>query len=487
MDKALTNRTKKALLLLSPALVLVLLIQSWGIGTPSLWADEVATVSAAKRPLSALWVLLQKIDMVHGTYYLFMHFWGQLFGFDPFWLRFPSAIAITAAAGVIWFIARRVSGERLAWTSLALAAVMPRLTWAATEGRSYAFSALLGALITLFFLDAFVLKHASKNKTWLAYGLSIGLGIDIFFYTILLAITHGIWLKVSRKSIPKQWWWAFGTGLGLGSFVGVWAGIEHGQVGWLPKISIRTMGEVLVGQNYLGSETVALLATGLILALALGARRQATSKIEDQAIGLWTLSAVLPTAAVIGYSILISSIYDSRYFTFATPMVVLLLALALDKLMPLVVKWVALALILALCLIPYRDFRSESGKPTNWSQVAKLVQQQTKPNDVIVYADYAERSPSVSRIAIGYPDAFRGLRDITRSQSKRSNQGLYPERKLLSLVLGKLSDSKKVWLLANQAKDTVQVMQITDLLTGEGFRLLKTTPVGSEYLIEFIR
>ena len=472
---------------LAISLVGVFLIQCWGIATPSLWADEIATISAASRPLSALWVLLQKIDMVHGTYYLFMHFWVQAFGFNPFWLRLPSALAITATSAVIWLIAKKVTGERLAWWALAIATFMPRLSWAATEGRSYAFSALVGALICLFFIDAFVLNHSGRSKLWIAYGLALGLGINLFVYVILLALTHGLWLRLSQRVIPRRWWWGLFTGLGIGLFVTVWAGIEHGQVAWLPKVSIRTIGEILVGQNFLGSDTVALLATGLIIALALGARRQSTTVLEDRMIQLWTLCAVLPPAVVVGYSLLGSSIYDSRYFTFATPMVVLLLALALDKLMPRLVGWISLVLILALFLLPYFDFRGIQGKPTNWAQVAKVVAQKTKPGDTILYADFGERSPSVSRISLGYPRAFQGLQDITRNSTKHSVAGLYPERKPLSEVLKKLVGSKRVWLLSNRIKDAAQVTQVTELLAGVGFLKSKQTPIGAEDLYEFVR
>jgi mannosyltransferase len=466
-------------------LILVLLIQSWGIATPSLWADEIATISAASRPLSALWVLLQKIDMVHGTYYLFMHFWGQAFGLSPFWLRLPSALAITATSAVIWLIAKKVSGERLAWWALAIATFMPRLSWAATEGRSYAFSALVGALICVFFIDAFVISNSGQSKLWIAYGVALGLGINLFVYTILLAITQGLWFKLNRQAIPKQWWWGLGTGLGIGLFVTVWAGIEHGQVAWLPKVSIRTMSEILVGQNFLGTEMLALLATGLILALALGARRQQATSLENQMIGLWSLSAVLPPAVVICYSLMVSPIYDSRYFTFATPLVVLLLAMALDKLMPRFAGWVSLAVIVALSLMPYFDFRGPQGKPTNWAQVAQVVAQKTQPGDAILFADFAERSPSVSRISIGYPGAFNGLKDITRKTNKRSLAGLYPERSPLIQVLGKLSGSKRVWLLSNSQKDSLQVSEVRGILARVGLMQIQRITIGSEELFEF--
>jgi len=223
----------------------------------------------------------------------------------------------------------------------------------------------------------------------------------------------------------------------------------------------------------------------LILALALGARRQQATSLENQMIGLWSLSAVLPPAVVICYSLMVSPIYDSRYFTFATPLVVLLLAMALDKLMPRFAGWVSLAVIVALSLMPYFDFRGPQGKPTNWAQVAQVVAQKTQPGDAILFADFAERSPSVSRISIGYPGAFNGLKDITRKTNKRSLAGLYPERSPLIQVLGKLSGSKRVWLLSNSQKDSLQVSEVRGILARVGLMQIQRITIGSEELFEF--
>src|ERR1700712_4650891 len=60
---------------------------------PSLWYDEAATVSAATRPLSQLFTMLQHVDAVHGLYYLVMHFWFDAVGYSPFTLRLPSTFA----------------------------------------------------------------------------------------------------------------------------------------------------------------------------------------------------------------------------------------------------------------------------------------------------------------------------------------------------------------------------------------------------------
>ena len=85
---------------------------------PSLWFDEGATISAsASRTLPELWRLLGHIDAVHGLYYLLMHGWFAIFPPTEFWSRFPSALAIGAAAAGVTvftrqFAAARPSGDR---------------------------------------------------------------------------------------------------------------------------------------------------------------------------------------------------------------------------------------------------------------------------------------------------------------------------------------------------------------------------------------
>ena len=64
-----------------------------GAGVPSYWGDEAASVMSASRSLPSLFGLLAHIDAVHGLYYLFLHFWIQLFGSGEAVVRLPSAIA----------------------------------------------------------------------------------------------------------------------------------------------------------------------------------------------------------------------------------------------------------------------------------------------------------------------------------------------------------------------------------------------------------
>src|SRR3978361_2344294 len=81
-----SHRTRRAL---DPVLIAILTIgvSAAGASHPSSWFDEAATISAATRPLPALWRMLGHIDAVHGLYYLLMHGWFALFPVTEFWSR----------------------------------------------------------------------------------------------------------------------------------------------------------------------------------------------------------------------------------------------------------------------------------------------------------------------------------------------------------------------------------------------------------------
>jgi len=115
---------------------------SW---VPSLWGDEAATLLSAKRPLGSLFGMLLHVDAVHGVYYLFMHGWIRLAGESAFAMRLPSALAVGAAVTAVTLLAGRRGGVRAAVVAGVVACVLPRLTYAGEEARSYAFTAAAAA------------------------------------------------------------------------------------------------------------------------------------------------------------------------------------------------------------------------------------------------------------------------------------------------------------------------------------------------------
>ena len=121
---------------------------------PSYWYDEAATVFASQRRLPDLWRLLDHQDAVHGLYYLGMHFWFRLVGESEFTARLPSAIAVGVAAAGVVVLGRELANPRVGLLAGLAFAILPRVTWAAVEVRSFAATTTAAVWLTVAMLVA---------------------------------------------------------------------------------------------------------------------------------------------------------------------------------------------------------------------------------------------------------------------------------------------------------------------------------------------
>jgi mannosyltransferase len=468
---------------LALATLVVAGLEAWQLGHPSLWADEVATIAASTRSLHHLLSMLGVIDAVHGTYYLFMHFYIKVAGISAFALRLPSALAVAASAGVMACIAKRQFGERLAWFTLIITATLPRLLWAATEARSYGIDALLSALLLLLLLLALDASGRRRRWLWVAYTFTLALGIHFFIYLILVAFAHGIWIFATRRTAFRTWLLSLGIAFAVSAYILTIVIIEKGQVGWLPAIGVSTVNEVLVGQAFWGNVNLAYIANGLIIAVLAGARFRGHSATPEQTrlIGLLALIIALPPVAIIGYSLVESSIYDSRYLTMTAPMVGLTLALAVDWLFSRRVAWLALLLILLLAYPSYGKFRATDAKGTHWSTVASAIGAMSRPGDGILFTDYARKSPSQSRIMIAYPAQTKNLTDITVKIPYFKASGLYPHRVTAAAAASRFGSFKRI-LVLEESTEQKQYAEVLAVLTQQGFKLVERKPVVRSWI-----
>ena len=129
--------------------LLGLLISLVGIGTPSIWYDEAASVISATRSWEQLGAMIANVDLVHAVYYALLHVVFDVFGYSPVAMRVPSAIAIGLAAAFVVVLGRVLDRPRLGLIGGLVFCLLPRITWAGTEGRSYAMTTTLAVLLTI--------------------------------------------------------------------------------------------------------------------------------------------------------------------------------------------------------------------------------------------------------------------------------------------------------------------------------------------------
>ena len=203
---------EKHFLLLVVGFALIFAVISLSIGmSQGVWFDEAYSITLAKRPIGEL-VHLTAIDVHPPVYYLFLHFWGELFGFGELSLRLSSVIPMFFAIILMAILLKRLFNKPFAGFATLLLCLSPMLIRYGFEIRMYAMATMLAVLATI----VLVLIEAEKNAKrrhllQFAYAALVALGMLTLYYTIVIWLTHFaylIWQTVkNKKPILRQEFW----------------------------------------------------------------------------------------------------------------------------------------------------------------------------------------------------------------------------------------------------------------------------------------
>lgn len=446
-------------------------VSAAGYWNPSLWTDEAATISGSTRTLPELWALVHNIDAVHGLYYLAMHFWIDVLGASPLSVRLPSVLAVGIGAAGVVVLGRLVSTPRTALLAGVVYAVLPRITWAGTEARSYALAAALAVWLTV----VLVVAVGRGRRWWLAYAVLAAASVMLFLYLALVVVAHGVALAWAvRGRWHRMLPWLGGAGaaaLAVLPFV-VLSVHESGQV-HPGRPTLSTALQVAVYQWFLGSlpdrhahlqlsGSYNWAAAALVVAIigwslvGLALVRHRAPADGDSGIGLLELAVpwlLLPTLAIVGYSMVRTPLYAPRYLVVSLPALALLMAAGLSALPGRRTAVVAFGLLVALSLPVYAEQRAnDAKKASDWGLVAQLVDARARPGDVVVYGRLAYKTYQTTRkIAVAYPGRLDQLRDITYGRSAAARDALWASSRPLARVVGTIDGAPRVWLITDSA------------------------------------
>lgn len=148
--------------------LLGLLLRCLTLPRQSLWLDEVYTVVEAGRPLPELLRALFDPHQGYPLYILSMRLWTALFGSGEAALRWPSAIAGSAAVPLLYLLGRDLIGRRAALLAAALFSLSPIAVWYAQEAKAYAAALLLSLATWIAIREALARRSA---PLWAAFAL----------------------------------------------------------------------------------------------------------------------------------------------------------------------------------------------------------------------------------------------------------------------------------------------------------------------------
>ncbi len=389
-----------------------------GAARPSLWFDEAATISAATRSIPQLWDLIGHIDAVHGLYYLGMHGWFAVFPATEFWSRFSSCLAIGGAASGVVVLGRQFSGRTVSVCAGVLFAMLPRVTWAGIEARSYSWSTLAAVWLTVLLITAIRRDH---RALWAAYGALLVVSTVLNIYVVLIVIPHAAALALLGNRRARVRWAVVSTiaVLIVVPFI-LWCRSQSFQVGWISPLGLHTVTEVVLEQYFDHSVAFALVAAAMLIAPLVVRRLRPTDSAIRRLVVIAAVWVVAPTAVLLVYSAVAQPLYYPRYLCFTTPAMALLLAVCVVAVAR-SREWITAALaVFALAATPnyitvQRGPYAKEGM--DFSQVADVITAHSSPGDCIVFDNTTSWKPGPIRpITAARPAAYAHLVDPGRGK-----------------------------------------------------------------------
>lgn len=435
--------------------VLAVGVGAAGAGHPSLWFDEAATVSAATRSLPELVALLQHIDAVHGLYYLLMHGWLTLVPVTEFWLRAPSCLAFGVAAAGVVVLCRRFTGRAAALTAGVVFAILPRMTWAAVEARSYAFTAAAAVWLTVLLVAA-----ARRGRTWLwpLYGMGATVSVVLNVYLGLLVAAHGVAVLALSRRLPVVLRWLAAAVIGVGALLGFLdlARTQIGQIAWISPLGGHTVVDVLRDQYFDGSTPFAIAAgAALGASFLLWCARRGQIPTGDRQLAVIAVAwLVVPTAALLVWSAVASPIYYPRYLCFTAPAIAVLLGMAITHVArrPWVVTGVLLAFAAAAAptyVVAQRGPYKAEGM--DYSQIADVVVRHARPGDCLLLDNTTSWKPGPIRpLLAARPSAYRDLVDPGRGRLATETDRLWDGYLPLWTVADRVRQCTVLWTVSQR-------------------------------------
>lgn len=457
--------------------VLATAVSAAGSWVPSLWYDEVATLTAATRSWGDLWALLQQTNAVQGVFYALMHLWVDLAGTSAVALRLPAALAVGAGAVGVAVLAGRVLPRSSVVAAAAVFALLPRMTWAGVEARPYALAAALAVWAAVALLLA--LDRGGLLR-WLLYAALAALGTAVFVYVALAVVAHAavVWLSRTTALRRRLEFTAAAAAAAVASTpVVLLSAGQTSQLGIDERPSVAWVARrLLVNEFFLGNTpspiseslkqaspapgelawtaaAVGLALVGWVL-VAVGLLRWPSSPPAGRVRVLLVTWVALPAVVIGGLSIAVTPLYGPRYLVFAAPAVAVLLGHGLAQLPRRWPRLLAVVLCLVLVAPVYASQRGPHAKSAgDWEDVASYVEVHASRGDA-VYFTPRYRDPSgpagpstVRQAAVAYPRAFAGLDDLTVVRSAARSASLVADDEPLADAVDRLGGHRVVWVV----------------------------------------
>ncbi len=219
-----------------------------GLGSASLWSDELFSIYWSRQPIGYLLGVGAAIETNPPGYYVLSHIWMALFGTDAGTVRALSVVCSLATVPVAYALGRILLGRPTAVLAGALLALSPAAVVFGQEARPYAAVMLLDAVALL------ALAHGTRGR-WVfvpAAAASVWVHYTSFWFVAASGLAVVLRLAANwRAAVGKASAWAAAVlVLAVAMAYPAWlaSGLVHSaNLEWIGPLSMAQAGAFFLG------------------------------------------------------------------------------------------------------------------------------------------------------------------------------------------------------------------------------------------------
>ncbi len=436
-----------------------------GLDFQSLWRDEVDSIHFATRDLSLVASMFLKEGENGPLYFALLRPWIYAVGSSDFALRYSSLFFGVLIVPLIFFLGKRLAGDRVGLLGALLAGVSPYLIWYSQELKMYALIAFLSALSASFLTSALL---RNRWRYWIGFVVVTTLNLFCHLLAVLVIpfgmAVFAMWPRKDRDLLRRG---LVGFGFLLIPYLPLAAWemplwISPFSTGH-PEVPLSSMLSSLLfafsmnaaprGEILPVSLFVFLLLVGSFLyrsgPLEGNRRRFGVSTagwklwrwVEDRWAAIFLgLYLVVPILGIYLIS-LGMPIFTDRYLIIAIPSFFLLLAMGLaavgDR-----VRFLLPACLLLVALVDVRSlaFQSQTPIKSDFRSVARYVRERANPEEPLLFLiPYIEKT-----FRRYYGDGLQGL------EAPYTNSGM-TDGELSARMEGLAKGHDTLWLISSES------------------------------------
>lgn len=303
-------------LIVAIALMLFAGLTFWTITKSSIWFDEAFGAYLIRFNFFDI-AKYTALDVHPPLFYWILKLWSMLFGNSELALRSMSVLFGGISIVIGYLLTNKLFGKTAARFSLIFMALSPMLIRYGQEARMYTIVTTISLAATYVLTVA---MSSKKRLPWVIYGILIGLGMWVHYFTAIVWIAHWVWRadvirRLSKKGrfikefFTKQWVGAHIVAIGLFLpwlpflFIQIFTIQAYGY--WIPPVTPDSIPSFLTNVFYyqdIGKVTswLALIFLAAIIILAVLAFRvyKRLNNSERQSYRLILSIAFVPMIAL---------------------------------------------------------------------------------------------------------------------------------------------------------------------------------------------